>query len=162
MGCGPSSPEINEKKKNSLEIDAELAKQAKKEDSKIKLLLLGAGESGKSTIFKQMKIIYGAKFTEKERKQQLPTIHCNILQGIKILIDQIVSNDLADQIKSQDALIMLSAIDEVFNFVIFTVLLVNRMKQSTSKSAMQSKLFGWILFVKIFGSAKMSFKSLIQ
>jgi GTPase SAR1 family protein len=89
MGCGSSSPEAKDKKKNSKEIDAELAKQAKKEDSKIKLLLLGAGESGKSTIFKQMKIIYGAKFTEKERKQQLPTIHCNILQGIKILIDQI-------------------------------------------------------------------------
>lgn len=113
MGCASSSsPDVIDKKNNSKNIDADLAKQAKKEDSKIKLLLLGAGESGKSTIFKQMKIIYGAKFTEKERKQQLPTIHCNILQGIKILIDQIILYELADKIQSQEAFNMLNAIDE--------------------------------------------------
>jgi len=34
-----------------------------------KLLLLGAGDSGKSTLFKQMKSIYGPGFTERERSK---------------------------------------------------------------------------------------------
>lgn len=35
----------------------------------IKMLLLGAGESGKSTLFKQMKIINKNGYSEKERME---------------------------------------------------------------------------------------------
>ena len=43
--------------KHTKEVDRWLNEQRRKALNEIKLLLLGPGESGKSTIFKQMKII---------------------------------------------------------------------------------------------------------
>lgn len=56
------------------------------ERQKIKLLLLGAGESGKSTIFKQMKILYGNNYPLEERQQQVTVIHSNVLGNTRLLI----------------------------------------------------------------------------
>ena len=46
-----------------------MKKEMEAESKIIKMLLLGAGESGKSTIFKQMKIINKDGYSEKERKE---------------------------------------------------------------------------------------------
>jgi len=53
-----------------------------------KLLLLGAGESGKSTLFKQMITIYGKGFPEVERISYAPIICNNIIMSMKTLIKQ--------------------------------------------------------------------------
>ena len=44
----------------SAELDASLRADARAKKNEVKLLLLGAGESGKSTLVKQMRIIHRA------------------------------------------------------------------------------------------------------
>ncbi|KAI0989086.1 hypothetical protein GJ496_003564 [Pomphorhynchus laevis] len=47
-----------------------------------RLLLLGSGESGKSTIVKQMQILHKEGFTNDERRRKLSDIHKNVLDSI--------------------------------------------------------------------------------
>jgi len=106
------SDEERANKRRTNDIDAEMELQRKTEDEKIKLLLLGAGESGKSTIFKQMKLIYGDQYSEAERRQQLPTIYSNILQAIKTLVDHAISFNLAQQVQCKEEFELIRTIDE--------------------------------------------------
>jgi GTPase SAR1 family protein len=58
-----------------------------KEQEKVKLLLLGAGESGKSTIFKQMRVLYGAPLSEEEKRQITPVVYSNTITSMKVLCE---------------------------------------------------------------------------
>ncbi|CAG8141080.1 unnamed protein product [Penicillium nalgiovense] len=53
----------------------------------MKILLLGAGESGKSTMIKQMRIIYSDGFSEDERRQTRAVIYSSIIVAFKVLFD---------------------------------------------------------------------------
>lgn len=111
--CGSSDSGIDpDQAKKNKELEAKMAADAQQENEKIKLLLLGAGESGKSTVFKQMKLIYGEKFSDAERKANVHVIHNNILQAIKTLIDQTNKLGLVDQIVAKESFAMIKAIDE--------------------------------------------------
>jgi GTPase SAR1 family protein len=105
MGCGSSNLSADEKAqlKHSKELNAQMEKQKKDDLKKVKLLLLGAGESGKSTIFKQMKVIYGKNFTSEERKLMLPTIYSNVVLACKVLIEHTDKLGLMDEVKAIDA-----------------------------------------------------------
>ena len=67
-------------KLQSDKIDREL--QASAREHIVKLLLLGAGESGKSTFVKQMKIIHGNGYCIDELKNFVSIIHANLLTSM--------------------------------------------------------------------------------
>jgi len=81
--CGSAS-------KQEVKQDKEIAKflkdEKKKMDEEVKLLLLGAGESGKSTIAKQMKILHLEGFSAEERLTYKSIIYNNVLSSMKALI----------------------------------------------------------------------------
>jgi GTPase SAR1 family protein len=69
----------------SREIDQMTQKQHNKTVSVVKLLLLGAGESGKSTLFKQIVGIYGKGWKSIERDKFTEAVHTNTLASIQAL-----------------------------------------------------------------------------
>lgn len=86
MGCfGPSKNDPEEDKKRK-EANKRIEKQIQKDKQVYRathrLLLLGAGESGKSTIVKQMRILHVNGFTEEEKKQKIEDIKKNIRDAI--------------------------------------------------------------------------------
>ncbi|XP_048781878.1 guanine nucleotide-binding protein G(t) subunit alpha-2 isoform X1 [Lagopus muta] len=85
MGSGASA-EDKEMAKRSKELEKKLQEDADKEAKTVKLLLLGAGESGKSTIVKQMKIIHQDGYTPEECMEFKAVIYGNILQSILAII----------------------------------------------------------------------------
>jgi guanine nucleotide-binding protein G(o) subunit alpha len=69
-------------------LESQMANDQNVEQQINKLLLLGAGESGKSTLFKQMITIYGKGYPESERKTFIPIIYNNIITSMKTLCQQ--------------------------------------------------------------------------
>jgi len=84
MSCCSEDEEARQNKR----IQRELQNDRKKTLKTVKLLLLGAGDSGKSTIAKQMKIIHLDGFNAEERLGYKTTIANNILTAMRTLIHQ--------------------------------------------------------------------------
>eukprot|EP00299_Pterocystis_sp_00344_P006391 c1821_g1_i1.p1 GENE.c1821_g1_i1~~c1821_g1_i1.p1 ORF type:complete len:347 (-),score=54.85 c1821_g1_i1:32-1072(-) len=83
--CGTQDKEGRDRDR---EVNGFLKNARTQEKKKIKLLLLGAGESGKSTIFKQMKILYGTPPTQEDRLQYTGVVFANVIATMKLLIKQ--------------------------------------------------------------------------
>ncbi|KAK1227542.1 Guanine nucleotide-binding protein alpha-2 subunit [Marasmius sp. AFHP31] len=82
MGLKPSK----EERKRSDEIDRGLEDDHKRLKKECKILLLGSGESGKSTIVKQMRIIHTNGFSAKERANYRSIVYRNVLDSIRAII----------------------------------------------------------------------------
>ncbi|GLI72060.1 guanine nucleotide-binding protein alpha-2 subunit [Penicillium ochrochloron] len=76
-----------EQKKRSQMIDRRLEEDQRRLRRECKILLLGSGESGKSTIVKQMKIIHQNGYTVEELALYRLTVYKNLLDCAKALID---------------------------------------------------------------------------
>jgi hypothetical protein len=81
----PESRPSNQQKLNE-EIEKQQAECERKDASFKKLLLLGAGESGKSTLFKQCQVLYGNGFDSQYIQDITKHVHLNCWVVIKVLI----------------------------------------------------------------------------
>lgn len=73
-------------------VDAELQDARKKASKDHKLLLLGAGSSGKSTFFKQLCQIHGNGFQQQDIDQARQNIYDCIIDQMKQLVEQCQEN----------------------------------------------------------------------
>eukprot|EP00118_Oscarella_pearsei_P000611 m.5375 g.5375 ORF g.5375 m.5375 type:complete len:361 (+) comp13013_c0_seq1:132-1214(+) len=85
--CMSVTAEEREARHKSDEIDKELQKTRRERENILKILLLGAGESGKSTFVKQMKIIHGDGFSKEDLAGYRVTICDNLLSSMKIVLN---------------------------------------------------------------------------
>lgn len=93
-------------KKND-QINSELRKDKSRLAAEVKLLLLGAGESGKSTIAKQMKFIYLDGFTKEEKESYKSIIASNTVGSMRVLVSAAADMGLELTNAGKDAAIRL-------------------------------------------------------
>jgi len=73
-------------------IEEDLKKHAKGYSMQVRILLLGPGESGKSTVFKQMKILQdGGGFTDEEKLTFRDQIYNNCVSQMRTMIEAAIT-----------------------------------------------------------------------
>ncbi|KAI7872155.1 guanine nucleotide binding protein, alpha subunit [Spinellus fusiger] len=93
MGCCQSAERVEEKQR-SQDIEAQLRRDRASMKSQVKLLLLGPGESGKSTILKQMKLIHDGGYTSEERETFKEVIFSNTIQSMRVTLEAMTALDI--------------------------------------------------------------------
>ncbi|KAI7851753.1 guanine nucleotide-binding protein subunit alpha [Circinella umbellata] len=86
MGCCQST-EAQEGKARNEEIENQIKRDKLNLRNEVKMLLLGAGESGKSTILKQMKLIHDDGYSLDEREAFKEIIFSNTIQSIRVILE---------------------------------------------------------------------------
>jgi len=103
MGACSSSPEETaEQKKVSIDIEKEIATSKLNEKNRVKILLLGAGESGKSTVFKQLRILYGTPRSSKDLKLYSQVVRHNITVLIRKILRLITQFELENFLTKEE------------------------------------------------------------
>jgi len=114
MGCGDSKPAVETAPSGggasgapaiktttaneSKNIEAQLAAAQQEEEGKIKMLLLGAGESGKSTIFKQMRLLYGTERSDEDLRMYGVVARSNIVVAVRKLCSHLRNLGLEEEL----------------------------------------------------------------
>lgn len=88
-------------KARSREIDEYLESQNAIYKKNHRLLLLGAGESGKSTLVKQMKILHKDGFSDEERAQMASDIRNNVRDAVMTILNAMETLDPPINFKSK-------------------------------------------------------------
>ncbi|KAJ7624370.1 heterotrimeric G protein alpha subunit B [Roridomyces roridus] len=87
MGCVNSTPEDVEAKKRNDSIEAALKRDRAAARNEVKMLLLGAGESGKSTVLKQFRLIHLDGYNTSEREAYREIVFSNTTQSMRAILE---------------------------------------------------------------------------
>ncbi|CDQ77918.1 guanine nucleotide-binding protein G(q) subunit alpha-like isoform X1 [Oncorhynchus nerka] len=86
IGACCLSEEGKEARRINDEIERQLRRDKKDSNREFKLLLLGTGESGKSTFIKQMRIIHGTGYSEDDKRGFTKLVYQNIFTAMQTMI----------------------------------------------------------------------------
>lgn len=76
------------------------------------LISIGAGESGKSTVLKQMRIIHAGGFSKEEKKQWRVIIFSNLINAFQILLAAMDEQDT--EFEDDENFVRFTLFDRVF------------------------------------------------
>jgi hypothetical protein len=95
------------------EVDAMLKEAQEQEEMNPKILLLGAGESGKSTVVKQVKLIWkvGGGMSERDRTDYRNALRRNTIESIQVLIE--ASKTLNIALGSEESNVLAKEVSEL-------------------------------------------------
>lgn len=128
MGCIASSTEDRFNKK----IQKEQADAERNETKTVKLLLLGTGDSGKTTLRKQMRCLYGEGFPAQTRKQIAPVVIGNLVEGTKDILSALPGLGIKLPDSLQDSAQVLSTVEGQPHFLAADV--IEHLKKLISSS----------------------------
>ncbi|KAI0089980.1 heterotrimeric G protein alpha subunit 4 [Irpex rosettiformis] len=97
MGACMSSGQIEvseEDKRLHREAEKQLKEAKAKMAHQVKVLLLGSGDSGKSTILKQMRLIHRVPFSTQEVESYRQLVFNNLTHGLKYVLDAMEDMEL--------------------------------------------------------------------
>lgn len=113
LSCCCPSEELKAQRRVNKDIERQLRRHDRHMLRELKVLLLGTGESGKSTLIKQMRIIQGTGYSQTDRNTFLSHIHRNVIsamqtllkamQTLKINFEQVENNKNAQLVVNIDA-----------------------------------------------------------
>lgn len=86
VGACCLSPEAKEARRINDEIERQLRRDKRDSRREYKLLLLGTGESGKSTFIKQMRIIHGRGYSDEDKRGFTRLVYQNIFTAMQAMI----------------------------------------------------------------------------
>eukprot|EP00128_Syssomonas_multiformis_P005471 Colp12_sorted_trinity150504_noHs@6699 len=98
------SAEERRAREHSKQIDDELKENRKLLASRVKLLLLGAGEAGKSTLIKQMKVIHSDGFSMDDRIRMRSAVYDHIISSMKAMVEALSLLNIALKVPENFAL----------------------------------------------------------
>ncbi|ORY63823.1 guanine nucleotide binding protein, alpha subunit [Leucosporidium creatinivorum] len=87
MGCNPSKEGDDSARRRNNEIEEEIRRRGREARNEVKILLLGAGESGKSTVLKQMRLMNQIPFSDRDREEYREIIFDNAVRAMQAVIE---------------------------------------------------------------------------